>query len=149
MQSVLDPPPDDVERPAEHLEPPLVQSAASLVGGIVGDLKSLIEQQLQLTRMQIEAELRQRVVAMAVLMAGVVMLFVATVFVCLSVSHLLHWIGSPVGTDPAKSPLWMCHGVVAVLLGLIGGPIAWIGRRRFRSVVPFQNPVSELFQKKP
>lgn len=149
MPSVLDPPPDQTERPSEHLDPPPVQSAASLVGGIVGDLKSLIEQQLQLTRMQIESELRQRVVAMAVLTAGVVTLLVGMVFVCFSVSHLLHWIASPAGTDPAKYPLWMCHGAVAVILGLMGGSFAWAGRRKFRSVVPFQNPVSELFQKNP
>ena len=64
MPSVLDPPTDQTERPSEHPEPPPLQSAAALVGGIVGDLKSLIEQQLQLTRMQIESELRQRIAAM-------------------------------------------------------------------------------------
>jgi ElaB/YqjD/DUF883 family membrane-anchored ribosome-binding protein len=106
---------------AEALETPPVQSAAALVGGIVGDLKSLIEQQLQLTRMQIESELRQRFVAAAVFTAGVVTLSVGTIFVCFSVSHLLHWIASPVGADPAAYPLWMCHGVVAVILGVMGG----------------------------
>lgn len=149
MPSVLDPPPAPVEQQAEALETPPVQSAAALVGGIVGDLKSLIEQQLQLTRMQIESELRQRFVAAAVFTAGVVTLSVGTIFVCFSVSHLLHWIASPVGADPAAYPLWMCHGVVAVILGVMGGVFTSVGRWKFRTVVPFQNPVSELFQKNP
>lgn len=146
MPSVLDPPPVQAERLPEELETPPVQSAAALVGGIVGDLKSLIEQQLQLTRMQIESELRQRFVAVAVFTAGVVTLFVGTIFVCFSVSHLLHWIASPAGTDPAAYPLWMCHGLVAVILGLMGGTLAWSGRRKFRSVVPFQTPSANSFR---
>ncbi len=153
MPSVLEAPSEPLESLFEQLEPvpvpvdpPLVQTAASLVGGIVGDLKSLVEQQFQLTRMQIAAELQQRFVAVAVCSAGVVVLFVSTIFVCFSAAHLLHWIASPVGTDPAAYPLWMCHAAVAAGLGLTGGILAWTGQSKFRSVVPFQNPVSGLFQ---
>lgn len=153
MPSVFEAPSEQLESLFEPLEPvpvavapPPVQTAASLVGGIVGDLKSLVEQQFQLTRMQIEAELRQRVVAIAVFSFGVGVLSVSTLFVCLGVSHLLHWITSPVGTDPARYPLWMCHAAVAAVLGLTGTILTWTGLWKYRSVVPFRNPVSDLFR---
>lgn len=146
MPDLLEELAEQLEAPPEPLEPPPVQSAATLVSGIVGDLKNLIEQQFQLTRMQVEAELRQRLVAVAVVGAGVVVLFVAAMLVCFSATHLLHWVSSPVGTDPAAYPLWICYAAVAALLGLTGGVLAWTGRSKFRSVAPFHNPVSGLFQ---
>ena len=153
MPSVLESPPEPLETLFESIEsvpvaaePPPVQTATSLVSGIMGDLRSLVEQQFQLTRMQIEAELRQRVVAVAVFGFGVGVLFVSTLFICLSISHLLHWIASPVGTDPASYPLWMCHAAVAAVLGLTGTVLTWAGLSKYKSVVPFRNPVSDLFK---
>jgi hypothetical protein len=140
---------DQVESVSVQTEPPPAQTAASLVSGILGDLRNLVEQQFQLTRMQIEAELRQRFVAVSIFSAGVVVLFVSTIFICFSLSHLLHWIASPAGTDPATYPLWMCHAAVAAGLGLTGGILAWTGVSKFGSVAPFQNPVSGLFQETP
>lgn len=156
MPPVLETPPapletmfDQFEPGSGPAEPPPVQTAASLVSGILGDLRNLVEQQFQLTRLQIEAELRQRFVAVAVFSAGVVVLFVSTIFVCFSLSHLLHWFASPAGTDPAAYPLWMCHAAVAAILGVTGGILAWAGLSKFRSVVPFHNPVRGLFQETP
>ena len=153
MSLVLETPPEPLETLFEQLEPesvqtepPPTQSAAALVSGILGDLRNLVEQQFQLTRMQIETELRQRFVAVTIFSAGVVVLFVSTIFVCMSAAHLLHWIASPVGTDPATYPLWMCHAAVAAVLGMTGVILAIVGQSKFRSVVPFQNPVSGLFQ---
>ncbi len=140
---------EQVEPVPVQVEPPPAQSAASLVSGILGDLRNLVEQQFQLTRMQIAAELQQRFVAAAVLCAGVVVLLVSTIFVCFSVSHLLHWIASPVGSDPAAYPLWMCHATVAAFFGLTGGILVWVGLSKIKSVVPFRNPVSGLFQETP
>ena len=156
MSTVLETPLDPLETLFEQVEsvpvqvePPPAQSAASLVSGILGDLRNLVEQQFQLTRMQIEAELRQRFVAVAIFSAGVVVLFVSTIFVCFSVSHLLHWFASPAGSDPGAYPMWMCHAAVAALLGLTGGMLAWVGLSKFSSVAPFHNPVKGLFQETP
>jgi Putative Actinobacterial Holin-X, holin superfamily III len=157
MPPVLESPPEPLETLFEPLEPvptpvavepPPVQTAASLVSGILGDLQRLVQQQFQLTRMQIEVELRRRVAAAAVLTFGVLLLFVSAIFACLSVSHLLHWMNSPLETDLASLPLWACHAVVAAVVGLIGGILACVGRAQFRSIVPFGNPVTELVQEK-
>lgn len=129
-----------------EVEYPPEQTAASLVSGILGDLQRLVEQQFQLTRREIEEELRQRVAAAAVFGLGVGILFLGAIVLCLTAAHLLHWVASPPGTDPAWLPLWACHTVVAAVLAVSGGILAQVGRAMFRSVTPFQNPVTEILQ---
>lgn len=139
---------DQVEPVPEQVEPASVQTAASLLSGIIGDLQHLVQQQFQLTRMQVADELRGRVAAVAVLSGGVLSLLVSAIFLCLSVAHLLHWMTSPSGIDPASLPLWSCHAIVSLVLGLIGGILMSIGQARFRSILPFRNPVTEKIQDK-
>lgn len=134
----------DVEYPV--VEDPVRQSAASLVGGILGDLQHLVEQQFQLTRREIEDEFRRRAAAGAVFGAGIGVIFLGVVVLCLTLVHLLHSIGSPPAADVAWLPLWACHAVVAGGLVVVGGILALVGRARFRSIASFQNPVTEILQ---
>ena len=113
----------------EQIEP----TAASLVAGIVGDLQRLVEQQFLLTRRELEEELRQRISAAAVTAAGIVILILAGIVFCLTLVHLLHWMASPSGTDPASIPLWVCHAVVMAALAVIGGILANVGQARMRA----------------
>ena len=129
----------DVEYPPE-------QTTASLVTGILGDLQHLVDQQFQLTRREIEVELRQRAEASAVVGVGAGVLLLAAVSLCLSLSHLLHWMASPIGTDPAWFPLWACHAVVAAVLAVIGVSVACVGRTKFKSIESFHNPLTEILQ---
>lgn len=123
---------------------PSEQTAASLVSGIVGDLQQLIEQQFQLTRQEIEEELRQRAEAATILFVGVAVLFLDAIVVCQSLVLLLHWWTSPAGTDAAWLPLWMCSAIVAAVLVVIGGMITQVGRHRFKSTVKAMNPATEI-----
>ncbi len=129
-----------------EVEYPPEQTAASLVSGILCDLQHLVEQQFQLTRREIEEELRQRAAAAAVFGLGMAVFFIDAIVICLTLAHWLHWVASPPGTDPAAIPLWVCHAVVAALLVVIGGILALVGRARFRSIDPYQNPVTEILQ---
>ena len=129
----------DVDYPPE-------QTTASLVSGILGDLQHLVDQQFQLTRREIEVELRQRTEAAAVVGVGAGVLFLAAVSLCLSLPHLLHWVTSPIGTDPAWFPLWACHAVVAAVLAVIGVIFACVGRAKFMSIVPLPNSAAEILQ---
>ena len=131
----------DIEYPPE-------QTAASLVSGILGDLQHLVDQQFQLTRREIEVELHQRVEAAAVVGLGVGFLFLAAISLCLSLSHLLHWVTSPIGTDPAWFPLWACYAVVAAGLAVIGVIFAVVGRTKFKSIESFHNPITEILQER-
>ncbi|MBC7819098.1 MAG: phage holin family protein [Planctomycetaceae bacterium] len=128
------------------IEDPPEQTTASLVSGIFGDLKHLVEQQFQLTRQEIETGLRQRAAAAAVIGFGLGILFLAAVAICLTFSHLLHWAASPPGTDPAWMPLWVCHAVVAAVLAVSGVTVACVGRAKFRSIDPLQRPDNEILQ---
>lgn len=128
------------------VEEPAKQTAASLLSGILGDLQQLIEQQFQLTRREIEDELRQRATAGAVFGLGIGGLFLGVVLLCLSLVHLLHWAASPAGADPAWLPLWACHAVAAVAIVVIGGILTYVGLAKFNAVEPFQNPATELMQ---
>jgi Putative Actinobacterial Holin-X, holin superfamily III len=116
------------------------QSAASLVSGILDDLQDLVEQQFQLTRREIEEEICQRAAA------GMGVLFLDAIVLSLTLVHLLHWVASPPGTDPAWLPLWACYAVLAAVLVVIGGVLMWVGRARFRSIDRAQNPVTEFLQ---
>ena len=128
------------------IEAPPEQTAASLVNGILGDLQDLVEQQFQLTRREIEVELRKCAAAAAVFGLGVAILLLAAIALCLTLSHLLHWMASPPGTDPAWLPLWACHAVVAAVFGISGGILTQVGRAKFRAVDPYQNPATEMMQ---
>lgn len=125
---------------------PPKQTAASLVSDILGDLQHLVEQQFLLTRRELEVELRQRAAAAAIFGVGLGILFLDGIVLCLTVAHLLHWVASPAGTDPATLPLWGCYAVVTVVLAVIGVILAQIGRARFRSIYPCQNPATEIMQ---
>ena len=122
------------------------QSSISLVRGILVDLEHLVEQQLQLTRREMEDELRQRSADAMIVAIGIGILFLAAGGFCLAFAHLLHWFSSPAGADPAWFPLWACHGVIAVALAVVGGILTHVGRTKFGSVERCQNPVTEIFE---
>ncbi len=129
----------DIENPPE-------QTTASLVSGIFSDLKHLVEQQFELTRQEIESGLRHRAKAAAVFGLGVGILVLAAAALCLTLSHLLHWVASPPGADPAWLPLWACHAVVAAMLAVSGVIVASIGRAKFKSVEPLTSSDTDLLQ---
>ena len=133
---------DDVIDEAESRR----QTFASLISGILIDLRRLLEQQFQLKRRELQAEIRRLVVTALIFAAGGASLFLGGIMLCLSAAHLLHWMESPPGTDPAGLPLWACHAVVAAVLAIVGGILVYVGRIRLRAFRPFQNRATENLQ---
>ena len=121
-------------------------SAGALVTGILGDLQLLVEQQFQLTRCEIEQELRQRAAATAVYGAGMAGYFLSALMLSLSAAHSLHWALNPTFSDSAKLPLWACEGAVAFVLLCIGTLLVHLGRIQLRAVTKCQNPTTSLLQ---
>ena len=121
------------------VEDPAEVSTVSLVGGILVDLQQLVEQQLQLTRREIEGELRRQSTAAMIVVLGLAVLFLAALMLSLASAQLLHWLTSPAGTDPAGMPMWVCQALVSTVLIVIGGILACYGHSQFRSVHPSQD----------
>jgi cytochrome bd-type quinol oxidase subunit 1 len=122
------------------------QSFASLVGEIVRDVQDLVKQQLQLSRREIEDDLRKSAEAASVFSLGAGICFLGAMSLCLALALWLHWLTSPHGTDPASFPLWACFAVVGGVLGLVGWEVAYAGRRKFQTINPLNNPATEALK---
>jgi len=121
-------------------------SVSSLVSGIVTDLQDLIKQQLQLTRREIEEDFRKTKEAASLFALGAGICFLGAITLCFMLAHLLHWLTSQPGLDPAALPLWASFGIVGLVFVVIGGGLAYAGRQKFKSVNPMQNPATEALK---
>jgi hypothetical protein len=121
-------------------------SLSSLVSGIVGDVQDLVKQQLQLTRQEIEEDLRKTRDAAAFYLLGLGICFLGAISLCLMLAHLLHWLTGPHGIDPASFPLWACYGVVGATLVVIGGGLACMGRQKLKAVHPMENQATQALK---
>ncbi len=110
-------------------------STATLITGLVDDVQTLVKQQFQLTRKEIERDLQRCREAALLFLAGAGMLLLGMVEVTLAIAHWLHWVTSPAGTEVASLPLWGCHGIVGIAAS-----------RLFQTVDPLNGPTAEAIQ---
>lgn len=86
-----------------------------LLGGLIGDARTLVRQELQLLRDEVFSEIakfRQGVVAIGV---GIGFLAMGGLFALIMLVHALH--------EYASLPLWACYGLIGVVLLLIGAAL--------------------------
>jgi len=123
---------------------------ASLVGGIVSDVQDLIKQQLELTKKEIEADLRKTRDAASLLFLGIGMALFGCFAVCLMLAHLIHQLTTPANLqalqDPAAIPLWGCYGIVAAILLIGGGALAFAGKKKFDSFNPLPDESAQALK---
>jgi len=119
----------DVQRPPE-------QSLNSLVGGIVSDLQTLLKQQLQLTRKEIQTDLVKARQAATMGAIGMALCVMGGFILAIMLALLLHWSFSPVPYDSGRIPLWGCFGLVGVLLTAAGGIVCFLGVQRAEKMGP-------------
>jgi hypothetical protein len=126
------------------------QSVTSLVGGIVNDVQDLIKQQIELTRKEIEADFRKTREAASLLFAGIGMALFGCFAFCLMVAHLIHQLTIRPDLqqwhDPAAIPLWGCYGIVAAVLLLGGGGLAFAGKKKFDSFNPLPDESAQVLK---
>jgi len=125
---------------------PTDQSATTLVTGIIDDLQVLVKQQIQLARREVQQDIRKATEGALFFALSAGILFLGAIVFCFALAYLLHWATSPAGTDPARFPLWACHGVVGLVLLITGGGLAWAGKAKFQSIHPLQNPATEALK---
>jgi Putative Actinobacterial Holin-X, holin superfamily III len=101
------------------------------------------QQQLQLTRKEIDADLRKTREAASLWVAGLVTLLLSGFTGCLMLAHLIHWLASPAPADAAVIPLWVCYLIVFAVLGTAGWCLTLAGSKRFQTVHPLEGPASE------
>jgi len=122
----------------EVQKPPDQQSLTSLVTGIVSDFQDLVKQQLQLTRREIEADLRKTREAATLWAIGIGVLSLGAIPLCLMLAHLIHWLATPASEvsrlDPAQLPLWVCYAIVGVVLVVAGWFLVLAGKKKIDAV---------------
>lgn len=133
---------------ANELDEPDKRSVECLVGGVLGDLQKLIEQQFQLSRRELEDEVRQMARWVAVLAIGFGFLFSSIILFSLAGANLLHRIVSSPAPASETIPLWGCQAIVGGLLSLIGLIVIRIGLSSYQAIEAMKNPLAELMQER-
>jgi len=121
---------------ATDVQTPPEQSLNSLVGGIVSDIQTLLKQQLQLTRKEIQTDLVKARQAATMGALGVMLCLLGGFILSITLALLLHWSLSPVQYDSARIPLWGCFGLVGILLTAGGGIVCFLGMQRAEKMGP-------------
>jgi hypothetical protein len=109
------------------------QSMVSLLSGIVDDVNDLIKQQVQLTRAEIQEDLRAAGGIALVFAAGAGVLLLGAILLCFMLVYLLHWLTAPAGADASSLPLWACYGIVGATFGVLGGALMAAGKKKYDS----------------
>jgi hypothetical protein len=101
------------------------ESIASLVRGIMVDLRELVREELALARVEIKEQAGRARLAAASLGAAVMALALGAAFllvaVAVGIADLLDW------------PVWAGFLITALLLSVIGATLLGVGRKRLRS----------------
>jgi hypothetical protein len=111
-----------------------VENTASIISGIVDDLRELVKKEIRLAQEEIKEDLRRARNASMFWFAGVGVLCLSAVPLIFMLVHALHTATSPAGSDPASVPLWACYAIVAALLGIVGYIMVIAGQKRFERV---------------
>lgn len=125
---------------------PAQRSIESLLSGILGDLQQLVEQQIRLTRYEVETQIRLAAVAGIWLGTGLAMLLSAVILLSFSVAYWIHWMASPPDVDAASLPIWVCDAMVATALAVVALIFVFVGRRKFSELDLSKNPQPKISQ---
>jgi len=100
-----------------------------LITGIVNDAQALIRQQLTLFQTEVKNDLRRTKEASIPIAVGSVVALLAGIVLSLALVYLLVYIW------PQLS-LFAAHGIVGLLLALVGGILVYTGKAKFDTFNP-------------
>lgn len=121
---------------ATDLQTPPESSIVGALKGVLDDFQKLLQQQLTLFRAEVRADWHKTKSAVWPLVVGIGFLVIGAPVLCFMLAHLLHWLTSPAGADPARLPLWACFGLVGGALAVVGAVLLAVGIRKFQSFNP-------------
>ena len=83
--------------------------------GLIGDVRTLFRQELQLMRDEFHAETRKACQAAVSIGVGIGLTLIGGVFALIMIAQLLHQF--------ANLPLWACYGAIGVILLAVGSAL--------------------------
>jgi hypothetical protein len=101
-------------------------SLATLVGGIVNDLQTLIRQELQLARREVQQEFEKAKFGIGLLAGGAGLLALAVLPLLFMLVYLIK--------EYTTIPLWGCFGIVGGGFALLGGLLLAAGVAKVRQI---------------
>jgi hypothetical protein len=124
---------------ATEAEAPPKAEVAPLLRGIVNDMGDLLQQQLKFARAEIREDIRKTWSVTELFGVGAAVSLLGAFVLLFGLVHLLHWLTSPAGTDPATLPLWACFGIIGGVILATGAVLFVVGRKKLDTF----NPIPE------
>jgi drug/metabolite transporter (DMT)-like permease len=113
-------------------------SLASLLGGVVGDMQTLVRQEIALARQEIREELSGAKDAGTALAIAVGVLAVGGLLLVLTLAqalaYFLHW------------PVWAGYGVVGIVLAAVGYIMFSSAQKRMQQISPLPEKTVETMK---
>ena len=97
-------------------------SFVSLLGALANDAKDLLLQEVSLTRLEVQYELRKAKTAAIALGIGIGIIAAGGILLMLMLVHVLAAL--------TVIPLWGCYGIVGSVLALLGGVVLAAGKTK-------------------
>lgn len=101
-------------------------SLASLLGGIINDAKDLMVQQLKMTKLEVQEDLRKTKTAAISLGIGVGVVALGSILLSLMLVHMLAAV--------TAIPLWGSYGIVGGVFAAIGGILLASGKNKVEEI---------------
>lgn len=115
------------------------QSMTTLVTGIINDAQELFQQQLALTRREIQDDLRKTRDALVSLAVGAGVAALACILLGMALAHLLDWLWP-------ELPLWGGFAIVGGVLAVAGGALLYLGIHKFQSFNPLPDESAQALR---
>lgn len=102
------------------------KTMAGLIVDILNDGQTLLFQEIQLAKHEIQDEVRKTVAASVSLAAGAAIALVGGLLIVLMLVHLLNAV--------TELPLWACYAIVGVLLSVIAGVLINVAVKKLKDI---------------
>ena len=112
-----------MENGSQHLSVP---GFVSLLGGLANDAKELLLQEVALTKLEVQYELRKAKTAAIALGIGIGIITMGGILLMLMLVHVL--------AAFTVVPLWGCYGIVGSVLVVLGGVLLAAGKTKVKEL---------------
>ncbi|MDQ1246279.1 MAG: hypothetical protein QG597_647 [Actinomycetota bacterium] len=110
------------------------QSIAQLVSSATADMKSLVTDQIALTKVEIQSSARTAGKSMGLLAGAAFVGVLFIVFLLVTIAYVLAlWL-----------PVWAGFGIVALVLAIVAAILGLVGKKRLESVKGPQQSMAQL-----